>query len=132
MTSPVLADRRVVREPGPDASTGKWSARFSVEITEDEPVFAGHYPNSPIFPGVCVLECVQGAAESAPPPGAGRLEPAAVESARFLSAVRPGDVLEIDLTWVPRGTDWRCNAKVETARGQAASVRLRYRNGATT
>ncbi|MFC9861646.1 MULTISPECIES: 3-hydroxyacyl-ACP dehydratase FabZ family protein [unclassified Streptomyces] len=131
MTSPVLAGRRVVREPGPDPATGKWSASFAVEVTADEPVFAGHYPHFPIFPGVCVLECVRHAAESATPPDAGELRLAAVESGRFLGPVHPGDVMTVELTWVPYGTDWRCHAKAATARGPAASFRCRYRSGGT-
>ncbi|MFI8438020.1 3-hydroxyacyl-ACP dehydratase FabZ family protein [Streptomyces sp. NPDC079020] len=132
MTSPVLAGHYVVREPGPDPRTGKWSASFAVAITGDEPVFAGHYPHFPIFPGVCVLECVRDAARSAMPPGAGELRLAVVESARFLSSVHPGDVLEIELTWVPYGDDWRCDAKAATARGRAATVRCRYRREETS
>jgi 3-hydroxyacyl-[acyl-carrier-protein] dehydratase len=126
MTSPVLAGRRVVRDLAEDA--GKWSAALSVVITGDEPVFAGHYPDFPIFPGVCVLECVRRGAEALVPAPAGALTLAAVESTRFQSAVYPGDVLSIELQWVLKGTDWRCSAKVETERGPAASVRLRYRS----
>ncbi|WP_405390013.1 hypothetical protein OG596_20285 [Streptomyces sp. NBC_01102] len=130
MSTAVLARPETAREPGTDADTGKWSARYTVAIGADEPVFAGHYPDFPIFPGVCVLECVRTAAEASVPPAAGELRFFAVESGRFLSAVHPGDVLEIELAWEPRGADWRCTAKVATGRGPAASVRCRYRQGA--
>ncbi|MEC3979493.1 3-hydroxyacyl-ACP dehydratase FabZ family protein [Amycolatopsis sp. H20-H5] len=125
MTSPVLAERRVERLEFDDLS-GKWSATVSVSINADEPVFAGHYPDFPIFPGVCVLECVRRGAEVAAPADAGILRLAAVESTRFTSAVYPGDVLSIELQWAQRGLDWRCSARVGTDRGPAASVRLRY------
>ncbi|MBT2377967.1 dehydratase [Streptomyces sp. CB00316] len=132
MTSPVLAAAQPVGESGPDARTGRWTARFSVSVAADEPVFAGHYPHLPIFPGVCVLECARSAAEAAPPPEAGPLRLAAVESGRFLAAVRPGEVLDIEVTWIPREDGWRCNAKVATAGGPAASARFHYRQGADT
>ncbi|WP_410539872.1 3-hydroxyacyl-ACP dehydratase FabZ family protein [Streptomyces sp. KL2] len=131
MTSPVLAVPRPVREPARDEGSGGWSAGFSVAIDESEPVFAGHYPDFPIFPGVCVMECVRRAAEAAKPPESGELRLAAVESSRFLAAVYPGDELAIELSWSPRGEGWRCSARVATGRGQAASVRLRYRREAT-
>ncbi|MQS09020.1 3-hydroxyacyl-ACP dehydratase FabZ family protein [Streptomyces alkaliphilus] len=127
MTSPVLAAPRPVREPARDEDSGAWSAGFSVTITGDEPVFAGHYPDFPIFPGVCVMECVRRAAEAVMPPGAEGARLAAVESCRFLTAVHPGDELGIELSWSPRGEDWRCAARVETERGRAASIRLSYR-----
>jgi 3-hydroxyacyl-[acyl-carrier-protein] dehydratase len=96
-----------------------------VEIGADEPVFAGHYPHFPIFPGVCVLECAQRAAtdgDAAPAPG----DLAAVESARFAGAVQPGDVLDLTLKWRRTDTGLRCDATATTERGKAATVRLRY------
>ncbi|MDQ0795503.1 hypothetical protein [Streptomyces sp. B1I3] len=129
MTTAVLARPEAVRVPGPDTDTGKWSARYSVAVGAGEPVFAGHYPDFAIFPGVCVLECVRAAAEASVPPAADGVRFAAVESCRFLAAVHPGDVLDIELVWEPRGADWRCTAKVATGRGPAASVRCRYRCG---
>lgn len=127
MTSPVLAECRVERWLGFDADSEQWSAALSVTISPDEPVFAGHYPDFPIFPGVCVLECVRDGAEDHTPPDAGPLRLAAVESTRFLGAVYPDDVLSIELKWARRDEEWRCSAKVGTSRGPAASVRLRYR-----
>ncbi|MFF8034141.1 3-hydroxyacyl-ACP dehydratase FabZ family protein [Streptomyces sp. NPDC016626] len=131
MTGTVLATARPVREPAHNPDSGSWTAGFAVAITDSEPVFAGHYPHFPIFPGVCVMECVRRAAETAPPPGTGELRLAAVESTRFLAAVHPGDELTVDITWSPRGGGWRCAAKVATDRGPAASVRLRYRQEET-
>ncbi|MEV7131045.1 hypothetical protein [Streptomyces sp. NPDC093260] len=96
-------------------------ATASVEILAGEPVFAGHYPDFPIFPGVCVLECVRRAAADAAP---GPLT--AVESARFAAPVLPGDTLTLTLTWRTADTSWRCDAVAATARGRAARVRLRF------
>ncbi|MFI8389893.1 3-hydroxyacyl-ACP dehydratase FabZ family protein [Streptomyces sp. NPDC085540] len=101
------------------------TAAARVVITEAELVFAGHYPDFPIFPGVCVLECVQRAAttgEAGPLHG----DLAAVESARFAGAVYPGDTLEMTLKWRRVEGGLRCDAVASTERGKAASARLRY------
>lgn len=100
------------------------SAVTSITIEPTEPVFAGHYPGFPIFPGVCVVECVhRGALASAPVPG---LALVAVESARFLGPVLPGDRLDAELGWSGGEDRFRCAAAVRTQRGPAAQVRLRY------
>jgi 3-hydroxyacyl-[acyl-carrier-protein] dehydratase len=115
----VKADVRVIR---PVADDGTAEAAMDVDPTE--PVFAGHYPHYPIFPGVCVVDSVhRGALATAPT----AVALASVESARFLGAVFPGDVLRMDLTWKRDGDDWLCGGKANTGRGTAASVKLRYR-----
>ncbi|MBO0820112.1 MAG: hypothetical protein J2P26_04600 [Nocardiopsaceae bacterium] len=118
--SPVGADVEVV-------SAGPSHAVTTVEISPEEQVFAGHYPGFPIFPGVCVVECVVRSARLVP--AAPGLRLAAVESTRFSTPVFPGDTLTIELDWQADGPDWRCRAEVCTARGPAAQVRLRYETG---
>lgn len=105
-------------------SDGRWRASVSVPVDEDEPVFSGHYPDFPIFPGICVVDCaIGGALLAAPRPG---LALSAIDSARFVGAVYPGDRLDIDLAWHADGAEWTCTASAVTARGKAASVRLRF------
>jgi 3-hydroxyacyl-[acyl-carrier-protein] dehydratase len=123
--SPVLALSRVERLPV--ARDDRWTAATSVWITHEEPVFAGHYPEFPIFPGVCIVDCVIGGALAAAPPDAGRLGLEAVESARFVGAVYPDDRLDISLDWRRKDGSWRCAATASTERGDAASVRLTFR-----
>ncbi|WP_441012544.1 3-hydroxyacyl-ACP dehydratase FabZ family protein, partial [Escherichia coli] len=50
-----------------------------------------------------------------------------MESARFTGPAFPGDVLDFALKWRRKDGDWRLSATATTARGAAASVRLRYR-----
>jgi 3-hydroxyacyl-[acyl-carrier-protein] dehydratase len=118
--SPVAAEVRV------QARTDEGlPAAARADIRGSEPVFAGHYPDFPIFPGVCVLECVQRAAtdgDAAPAPS----QLAAVESARFAGAVYPGDTLRLTLKWRRTEAGLRCDAAVSTDRGKAATIRLRY------
>ncbi|WP_218952422.1 hypothetical protein [Amycolatopsis anabasis] len=119
---------RVVRPPSGDEDGG-WLATTSIPIAAEEPVFAGHYPGFPIFPGLCVVDCVDRSARLAAPPGAGGLTLAGVESIRFVGAVHPGDGLTIDLSWNREGESWRCAARARTERAEAATVRLRYHGG---
>lgn len=114
--------------------TGPWVLRApvsvvgpgaaAVEVLADEPVLSGHYPGNPVLPGVCVVESVHRAALATLPDGAVP-EWAAIESARFLSPSRPGDVLAIALDW-SAGDGWTCAAEVASAGEVVATVRLRY------
>lgn len=80
-------------------------ARGSRTLAHEDPVFAGHFPGNPIFPGVLILEALGqlGAllfAEPCPdgqtPPAEGRVL-ARIDRARFLKPVRPGTVLELEV-----------------------------------
>ncbi|MFI9599859.1 MULTISPECIES: 3-hydroxyacyl-ACP dehydratase FabZ family protein [Streptomyces] len=102
------------------------SAVATVVIDGAEPVFAGHYPDFPIFPGVCVVECVlRGALAVAERSGMPEPRLLAVESTRFLGAVYPGDLLTVQLELRDHEGGVRCRATARTERGDAASVRLR-------
>jgi 3-hydroxyacyl-[acyl-carrier-protein] dehydratase len=122
--SPVAARVEVVSCDGPRSVT-----RCTVEATE--PVLPGHYPGFPIFPGVCLVECADRSARLTVPggPAGAPLELIGIDSARFTGPVFPGDVLTIELDWRTDAGDLRCRAKLRTARGGAAQVRLRYRTG---
>ncbi|WP_053170866.1 hypothetical protein [Streptomyces sp. SBT349] len=126
LRTPVAAEVTVLRPAAADGD-GTLRAATTVVIDEREPVFPGHYPGLPIFPGVCVIECVHLSCLAATPPGAGRQALEAVESARFLSPVFPGDRLDIDLVWSGEPPALRSTARVRTARGEAARVRVRFR-----
>lgn len=103
----------------PSEVDGNWVAVLEFEVSAREPVFAGHYPDLPIFPGVCLVECVHLAVRQVVPDSPAAL--VAVDSIRFHSPVFPHDVITISLRWDRRG----CEARVDTVRGQAAVVRLR-------
>lgn len=84
----------------------KLIARYAV--TGDEPFFEGHYPGNPIMPGVLISEAIFQAAavymakrlamdvDSAP-----NATPilARISDARFKQMVKPGDVLELEVTY---------------------------------
>lgn len=73
--------------------------RISRTLDAHEAYFAGHYPGHPIFPGVFILEAVHQATHRYAErygPSEVRLRLAHIRSMRFLSALRPGDHLEVD------------------------------------
>ncbi|CAL9399654.1 hypothetical protein [Streptomyces sp. Tu 3180] len=110
----------------PAQKDGRTSTRFTVSA--DETVLPGHYPGFPILPGVCLVEYVHRSVLATAPAGEPEPELVAVESTRFTGPVYPGDALSADIDWKPvDGPAWQCRAKVRSGRGDAASVRLRYR-----
>ncbi|KUJ65260.1 hypothetical protein ACZ90_48785 [Streptomyces albus subsp. albus] len=99
-----------------------------VFIGAEEPAFEGHYPGFPILPGVCLIECAHRTAMAAlpPAPAAGPARLAAVEAARFLDPVFPGESVTVELEWEPAGDSWRCRTAISTDRGPSARIRLAY------
>lgn len=69
-------------------------------VSYDEPVFQGHFPGLPLFPGVLQLECMAqagGLCVGAGIADEGRIGVlAGIERARFYRPVRPGDQLRIE------------------------------------
>lgn len=100
-------------------------ATAHITVAADEQVFRGHYPGFPIFPGVCLIECVHHAARTRPPlPGVPVLT--AVESVRFLSPVFPDDEVTVELDWKLKSGSWKAYAALSTSRGKSAQIRLGY------
>jgi 3-hydroxyacyl-[acyl-carrier-protein] dehydratase len=100
------------------ASSAGRQAVGTVRVDPADPVFAGHYPGCPVLPGLYVLDHVDQVV------AAGRV--VALDRAKFLRPVRPGDELRINATI---GADGTCVATVHTKSGQVAEFRLRYEVG---
>jgi 3-hydroxyacyl-[acyl-carrier-protein] dehydratase len=97
----------------------------AMEIDQDDPIFAGHYPGFPIYPGVCLVECVH---QSALEAGRRRDRPvrlAAVESARFRNPAYPGSRVITRATFTEGDGCWRCSATLHRDDVSLAVVRLR-------
>lgn len=71
-------------------------------VTVNEPFFQGHFPDLPIMPGVLQIEAMAqtGGILLLKRAGKGNITPylMAVDKARFRRAVRPGDVMRIEIS----------------------------------
>ena len=65
----------------------------SIEVPVDHPAFAGHFPKFPVLPGAVLLDEVLQVIQRER-----RIDLAhwQIVSAKFLAAVRPGDVLRLE------------------------------------
>lgn len=100
-----------------------------------EPLLAGHYPGFPILPGVCLVECAHRTAlATVDDPDAALV---AVESARFLGPVFPGDTVHTEVVTEVADGGWRCRAELVARQAGDAGprkvcvLRLRYGVAAT-
>jgi len=121
--SPVRASVEPRIELGGDGTR----AIVVVPVDAGEPVLAGHFPGFPIFPGVCVIECVHRAAVGTARRSGSELALEAIESSRFLGPAFPDDELRVELTMTEETGTWRVAAEVRAGRRDVARIRLRYR-----
>lgn len=89
----------------PELEKGK-RIRAVRDVRASDDYFAGHFPGEPVMPGVLQIEALAQAlciliAESFPDVAAGKRPAfAGIEEVRFRKAVRPGDVLELNVELV--------------------------------
>jgi len=108
---------------------GTTSARGIKNVTMNEPHFQGHFPGTPIMPGVTIVEAM--AQTSAVMVGVTmELEDKdlliyfmGIDKCKFRRKVIPGDVLEMELTTLrgkPGGKVWKFNG-IATVDGEMAA-----------
>ncbi len=98
-----------------ESSAGALSATFL--YPPDLPVFAGHFPGSPLVPGVFLVEAVRAALERACGLSLRLVE---VRDARFTAPVLPGDRVRVDVEGAGGAPPWSCRA-ICTRRGETAA-----------
>ena len=92
----VLVDAVTLFEPGRRIVAVK-------NVTVSEEFFQGHFPGTPLMPGVLMIEALTQVAsllifDPVPAPGAGCAWLRGVDNAKFRRQVVPGDRLELDVT----------------------------------
>jgi len=101
-------------------------------VTVNEPMFTGHFPQSPVFPGVLILEAMaQASALLAFKSLGGYPSPetlyllVGIDKARFRQQVVPGDQMRVHVTVkkVKRGI-WKFDAKATVAEVLACSAEV--------
>ncbi|MBF0134999.1 MAG: 3-hydroxyacyl-ACP dehydratase FabZ [Magnetococcus sp. DMHC-1] len=120
----LLIDRILEAEPGKRIVAIK-------NVTFNEPHFQGHFPDSPVMPGVLILEAIAQAgallaSRTDPDAIKGRLVYfMAIDRARFRKPVIPGDQLRIEMTLLKRRGDiWRFSGLALTDGAIAAEAEV--------
>ncbi len=91
-----------------------------LDVSPDLPLFEGHFPEHPVFPGVLIMEALAQAASFCLLVGSedeGRLGFfAGIDDAKFRNQVRPGDTLTLKATIV-KSSRRLCVAQTEASVG---------------
>lgn len=70
-------------------------------VPADHPAYQGHFPGRPVLPGVVLLDVTLAVLERA---GYGNAAGWQISSAKFQSAVRPGEELTLQHEMLPNGS----------------------------
>lgn len=91
------------------------SSTFTLRISETHPLFKGHFPETPVLPGVCILQIIKELAEvdlaSASPLGYSE-----IKQCKFLTPVamnEPATVI-VTITLQPEETSWIISAAMKS------------------
>ena len=121
----VMVDRVTAFQP--DASLTAYK-----NITFNEPIFTGHFPQSPVFPGVMILEALAQASALLAFKSMGGYPDrrtlyllAGIDKARFRRQVVPGDRLTFDVSmmWEKRGI-WKFDATASVDKEVACTAEV--------
>ncbi len=121
----LLVDRVLECEPGKRLKAIK-------NVSVNEPMFTGHFPERPVFPGVLIMEALAQATgilafktQGKKPDGSSLYYFAGIDNCRFKQPVLPGDqlVLEVEVVKQKR-TIWKFNAVAKVDDNVVASAEL--------
>lgn len=124
-------DQEVVKQLLPHRDPFLWVTRIlecepgvsivaELDVDLDLPLFKGHFPDYPVFPGVLIMEALAQAASCcllAQDDRAGSLGFfAGIDKAKFREQVRPGDTIRLEAT-ITRNSSRMCVAEVAAYKG---------------
>lgn len=121
----LLVDRVLECEPGKRLVALK-------NVSVNEPMFTGHFPERPIFPGVLIMEALAQATgilafktTNTKPDGTSLYYFAGIDNCRFKQPVLPGDqmIMEVELIKEKRGI-WKFSAVAKVDDKVAASAEI--------
>ncbi len=121
----LLVDRVLECEPGKRLKAIK-------NVSVNEPMFTGHFPERPVFPGVLIMEALAQATgilafktQGKKPDGSSLYYFAGIDNCRFKQPVLPGDqlVLEVAVLKEKRGI-WKFSAEASVDGKVVASAEL--------
>lgn len=107
------------------------SIQAELDVSPSLPIFEGHFPGHPVFPGVLIMEALAQAAcccifaQPDAEVGVGYL--AGIDKARFRETVLPGDTIRLEAQIV-QGNKRFCKAEVKAWKGEklVAEATQRY------
>ena len=114
-----------------DYRPGEWAHAIK-NVTINEPVFTGHFPGMPIFPGVLILEAMAQACGILGYKTVGKSKDAtemylfaSMDNVKFKRPVVPGDRLDMYVTFVKeRRSMWRFHGEAKVDGQLACSADL--------
>ena len=88
---------------------------YSIQISDKHPIFKGHFPESPVLPGVCILQIFKELSEDALANGE-HLQYDEIKQCKFLTPVamtEPAIVL-VTLTLHQEDASWNISASMKS------------------
>ena len=121
---PFLMVDRIIEIDGDNSAIGLKN------VSINEPHFMGHFPSSPVMPGVLIIEAMAQTAGAICIHSTGGAQPSVVyfmtiDSAKFRKPVVPGDQMRIHVKKLKqRGNIWKfsCEAMVDGAKVAEATI----------